>query len=414
MEKRYIITCNVSNSICSIMSNVTGFAKKFIMDLFPDEFFKGCYITTSLAANEQAKEVDDKILIKEYPYLSINPQYSSDIDNTSMGVMPLWRRGYYYGFRAENTRYGYKKIFLNDEDNIYISAIPNRNKFIFNFKIKVESYLHKIDLVHLLRHKFNSNDQFFYNHVLLESQIPNIIIKTIANIKDLDLTKNDDIILLKQYLKKFSVGNINERIYTGTGLKTFSYNYVANILIIVETPPDIDNSMEKNNMSESANTIDFTLNMELWIPNNFMLECGELPKGDYTPTFDENKVVFETTVDLRPPMVLNNRMRINWSKFITEANIKIDTIDISSLFTQNTLDFIKKKVSEKDIFLLNKIFEIVVYKDNKKIELEKDYKINWKDISIEMLNPYFNYIYYIGIYADQELMNIHLLKKENN
>jgi len=414
MTKKEIIRCDVSNSITSIMSNVTAFAKKFILYYFPEEYFKDIYIVTSSASNEQALYDDnEEIPIKNYPLLSITPTYNQNYDDVSGGPFPMWRRGYYQGFKNDWTRYGYKKIFLNDIDQISISAIPNRVKFTFNFKIRLDSHLKKIDVCHMLRQKFNEGDKFYYNNVTMETQIPNVIAKAIANIKNYDLTDNDDVISFLEYLRTYSSGSLSQKIYTGSGLRSFVYTYLANILVSVQSAPDTDGgNVERNNMAEGKPSVEFSLDMELWIPNNYVFECNYLPAGDYRHMEDESKITIEYSTKLRPPKTFRDKSRINWVKFVTDINVKVDKLDINPLLAGKTIDFIHNRVEANDFDLLRQTFDFLVYRDDKILKYGKDFKINWNTLEIELMNPLFNYVYYVGIYANQVIMNDWFVKNK--
>ena len=405
-DKKQIIRCDVSNSITSIMSNVTAFAKKFILYYFPDEYFKDIYIVTSATSNEQAANNDNEdLIIKKTPQLSITPTYNQDYDDVSGGPFPMWRRGFFEGFKTKYSRYGYRNVFYNDVDELGIFAIPNRIKFTFNYKIRLDSHLKKIDVCHMLRQKLHNNDIFYYNNVTMETQIPNVIIQAIAAIKDFDLTEPEDVKAFKAYLSQYSPGNINEKVYTGSGLRSFVYTYLANILIKVTNPPDTDGgSVERQNMAEGKPTVEFTLDMELWIPNNYMFECNFLPRGSYMPIDDESKVIFETLTNVRPPQIKGRRARIVWNKFVTDVNVVLDKIDLKPIISKRIKKLIKNRYEENDEALIHEIFDIDVYRDSKILEYGKDYKIDWENLQITMINPYYNYVYYVAIYADQKIL----------
>jgi hypothetical protein len=361
--QKSIITCNVSNTICSTLSHVSTFARDFIEQFFPNEYFKSFFMTTSSIANEQASVNDDDTIIKKLPQLSINPVYLPDYDDVFGGPFPIWRRNMYQRFSGRD-RYGYKKIFFNDEDDILIDAIPNRIKFQFDYKIKVESYMQKIDVVHALRQKLNSNDIFYWNNVLIESQIPNTIIESIADIKGFDLNNKTDVDCFLKYLKQFSNGRIESKIYSGTGNRTFTYLYSANILIKVESPPNVDgNSKERSNWGEGESIVDFSLTMELWIPNNYKLEVKQLPSRSYVSTPNESKLTIEHVVKLRPPSTKGDRSLITWQKFVTDVNTKIDKIDISPILEDNLIKIIDQSVEDHDTQYLDKLFEFVLYRN---------------------------------------------------
>ena len=125
-----IITCQTANTIGSILSNVTAFGRDLILRLFPENYFKNIFITTSSAASQQAELEDNEIPIKEYPQLSISPVYYPSYEDTFGSPNVLWRRGVYLGYRSNRSRYGHKCIFMDEDEEVRIMAIPNRLKLI--------------------------------------------------------------------------------------------------------------------------------------------------------------------------------------------------------------------------------------------------------------------------------------------
>jgi hypothetical protein len=387
------------------MSMVTGFAKDFILNYFPEDFFKDIYITTTAASNQLSGLEDDEIPVKQYPQLSIQPGYNVNYDEATGGPFPMWRRGHYMVYHNRPNSYGSINVFYNDEDQLSIYSIPQRVSFSFDYKIKVESFLHKIDIVNLLRQHLQDNEKFFWNNVNFESQLPNTIVQIIADAKNYDLNEPDEVDDFLKYLKQFSRNHIVEKIYEASGQRVFSYDFASNILISVTSPPEADTkSKEKIDMADGREIIEFSLNMDLWIPNNFVMECNFLPpEKKYYPSFDETKLIIEHYVRLQPPLTKDNRNRISWNKFVTDINKKVDTIDITPLFNKKHMEMINKIIEKKDFDYLNEIFDIDIYRDEKQIK-KKDYNINWSEMQIEMIHPYSNYVYNIAIYADMNLL----------
>jgi hypothetical protein len=350
-----------------------------------------------------SQEENDDVRVKKFPQLSINPGFVADNDDTFGwgSPIPIWRRGLMYRYK-ENKYYGYKKIFYHDVDDITINVIPNRAKFTFECKIKIDTHLSKMDITNYLRQRLNNNDVFFLNEMTLESEIPATIIKAISKIKDYDISDNDDLHDFQQYLRQYSKGMIDYKINQATGNYIYSFIYGSNILVRVDSPPESDKNKERINMADDNGIVDFSFAMELWIPNNFLFECNTLPVGDYNSMLNESKVTIEHVFKTRPPEVLGEKVRLAWNKFVTDINVKVDKVPIESMFSNKVKDFIEDRVEKKDIDILNEIFEILVYRNEKPMKLNEDFRINWKTLEIEMIDPLFNYVYNVGIYANQD------------
>jgi hypothetical protein len=388
------------------MSQITGICKDYVENLFPKNFFKEVYITTSNAFTDQAGSTeengDPKVL--KIPRLSISPEFLFNSSETFGwgSAIPTWRRGIHLRYR-DCRDYGYKRIFRNEQDDININTVPNRVKFVMYCKVRTDTFLSKLDVGNYLQQRLSEGDRFYLNNKVFESEIPYTIIKAISAIKGLDFNDNDDQLELDKYLKRFSSGQITHKTNQATGNKIYSFLYSSNILVTVSNPPTSDGRVrERINMSDDSGEIEFNLDMEFWIPNNYLLECNAIPQGDYNPLSTYDKVTFEHFVPMRPPDTIGERTQIAWNKFVTETNVKMDYIEFGAMLSKNVNRFILERSEKKDYAILKDIFEIVIFRDDRKLEEGKDYRIEWKKLRVEMIQPLFNYVYNIGIYAKQD------------
>jgi hypothetical protein len=65
---------------------------------------------------------------------------------------------------------------------------------------------------------------------------------------------------------------------------------------------------------------------------------------------------------------------------------------------------IKSRMNINDRGSLKETFDFIVYRDRKKLDPQRDYRINWRTLELEMIHPYFNYVYNVGIYANQKYL----------
>jgi len=399
---REMIFCQVSTALSSILGSVTGAAKEMMLSLFPKDYFREIFITTTLTSNQE-KEHTDEVVVKRLPMLSIAPGYIPGNDDTIMGGQPLWRRGI-KPFRDGEGNYA--KIFNNTQDFITVWAIPYRIKFSMDYKIKVSSFFEKIDCTQYLRQKMENGTKFFYNNVLLEAQLPNVIVKAIANIKGYDLNKNDDVNALYNYLKQYSSGYITRKINRATGNQTFFFKFNVNFLVSVTNGAESDGkTREKINQVDGDSIIEMGTEMELWIPTSFIFECKTLPKDDYNVYERNDKVHLDYTFKMRPKSTRGLRTEVAFSTILTDINIKTDSVNFKTLLDQDFIDIIENRIKAGDTPYVDDLFEVVAYRDNTELAYKKDYYVDWKSFTLYINNPYFNYVYSIGIYADVKKLN---------
>ena len=401
-----IITCNVSNTVSSSMSSVTFIARELIEKMFPEGYFKDVYITTTQASSEMSSMDIDDVKIRQYPIMSITPGYVPDGNEAVMNPFPLWRRGQFERFR-EDGRYGYKRVFYNDTDEIYISAIPYRIKFFFDYKFKLETHMNKIDFTHILRQKFQQGERFFLNGNYFEAEIPNTIIKAISRIKDYDLTDKEEYDEFCDYLNTGSEGNIHHALVHSTGRKRFTHTYESNILVNVETAPTTEGrSRTKVNMADDESEVELELSFELWIPGNYMFRCKTLPQGDYNDDLlpNERKVIIDKPLSPIVMRTKGNRTLNRIEKIVTDVNTTVDRINIEDLFKDDIVQLIRTSVARKDFTVLKILFDFDIYRDMKKLEEGVDYNINWKSKEIILINPFQNYVYNVASYIDRSVL----------
>lgn len=402
---KIVFTCQTSNTICSILSNVTAFAKDLILRLFPQSFFKNIFITTSSASSQQADLEDNELPIKEYPQLSIAPIYYPAYEDTIGTPNAMWRRGFYMGFRTFNERYGYKRVFYDEDEELRLSAIPNRLKIGIEYKIKVRTHLKKIEVLHMMRQKFYDNDRIYWNNVLLESQIPGTLIKAIANIKGFDLETKEGIDGLLKYLSVQSGGNITTKIDLATGNTVFCWLYSANILVSTESAPESDGrNIERINMADNEGAIEMTLGLELWSPNNYVFECKNLPEGDYLPVIDDGRITVEGMFKLVPPKFYNDFILMEFRKFTTDVNISVEYIKFDVMLYKNILELCDARKQANDYTFFDEVFKVKLFREDADMVEGKDYTVDWETYTINILNPRFNFVYGVGIYADTKVL----------
>lgn len=401
------IFCNVSTSISSVIGNITGLYKDFITSCFPKEYFKEIFITTTHVSNEQNGE--DDVIKKRLPQLSISPGYIPSADETTMTPYPKWRRAFKPVFRDH--RFSGREVFMNDEDEIYIYAIPYRMKINFETKIKVPTHMEKLDILFYVKQMFENGEKFYLNNKYLETEIPKSIIKALSAIKGFNLEDEDDLENYFNYLKTYSTGYISKKKNLSTGNEKYSYRFPANILVIIENGGDADGrTSNKINMSDNDNVIDFSISFEMWIPSNYVMQTVNLPVGDYSPDLSSERVGFDFTLQTRPNRIRGEKTEIEFKTFITEVNTSIDEIDISSMFPHDYRDFLISLVEQGDYELLNATFELVCFRDN--IELKPDdYEIDWKTLTMKLIHPYQNYVYSIISYGNRKLINENIDQK---
>ena len=96
-EKR-IYAGRATSHFATAIGNVSYIVRNFILDQFPDNFFKKVTIDTTLSANDMDKDRDNVYSKEGYPKLIIRPRIVFD-ENTMFARLPDWIHTTYFKWK---------------------------------------------------------------------------------------------------------------------------------------------------------------------------------------------------------------------------------------------------------------------------------------------------------------------------
>jgi len=387
----------------SLYSSVLGLVKIYVMNLFPNEFFKNVFIKNSIASVTEAGNNDDDNYNKGIPRLSINMGYepleaSFDGDSFLMSN--------FFVFRNPSENGIYEKILYDRENRIYISGMSTRAKNNFNVIITVNQEMEALNIIGYLRSKMPINRPFYINNRLIEVPLPMSLIGHIAKAKGFDLSKPDQIPLFNEVLLKHSEGRLTYKKHSSSGKFLYFYKYMTNLLLKIVDYGDI----EANKENKSQMNTNITFNMEVEYHNHlyFLAETYNLPETDGNDNFfltdDEYGSVLHWTLQL-PEMkqLVDGKKLIGKLELVTEFNEVTDSTIFSDGIHSTIFSFMKyqKELHPTDYDdILNNKFTFKVLKDGKPLKVDEDFTIDWSTFTLNILNPLLNYDYKMFLYGN--------------
>jgi hypothetical protein len=398
MKETQILSAKVSTSISSLLSNVTAYAKYFLTSKFPPNYFKKVYISDSL--NEIQME-DSNIQKFAKPTLIITPQYTGE--NGFMELLPYWHTTQYFTFK--NPRKKYNGVLYDNINDIYLYSIPDRVKINFEVKIKLDSTLQAYNLLHYLKQTFETGGYFYLNDVRLQTEIPKLYAKVIADRLNIDTETVDGRQALDEYFLQNSYNGIMEKINLSSGNSQFAYHYKTNILTNFPELPSYEKN--SNGLVTDNTVISFPFSFEFWSHSNYVMEIkGDVP-DTFTPDMTEevNTMKYDFYIDntkFIKEQEGNMHMIIN-KPFLPDVNDEIDVLEFGVIVSSELRDVIEQAVKNK--FNMNDLLKVMVLIDNKLLD-SLMYEVNWGDMSLTTKNPMSNVTYTLVLYGNLQALNL--------
>ena len=150
----------VSTHFSNVISQLCGVMKQFIVDKFPENYFKDIYMTTEDYSVRLGKRNDrqkhENLVRNKFPRLAIRPSYNVEESilrgqNHDDWMQKRFRQGHLDSAMLDKV---YNKIYEDlfmDQYNISLYTLPKSNKMTFDFSIAVESEMVLYDALNYVR-----------------------------------------------------------------------------------------------------------------------------------------------------------------------------------------------------------------------------------------------------------------------
>ena len=445
MDGKQIFQCRASSSLSNIVGNATLVVKEFIEGLFPPGFLKSIYIDTTMSSL-QVQENQDDVYKRERPFLVIRPKVNID-ESHIFGRLPDWTYTTYFNYTDGKDTY--VPVFADLDQGIYVYAAPDRIKIDYDVEIYTGTKMQQINIAHFLKGSARHKGYFYIYNTIMETEVPKLFIKLIAEMQDKDLCHPDEHAEFIQYLETNSQSFVTEKIKASSGNPVYCYKYKVNMLSLFEEYPEMDDGQEKDHIQYNFRVIE-RFSVDFTIPSNFFLETKRVIKTDPSEfnKWDivdlEDKVLLNYTMKLIPDKVIkkDNRTYVfqrkqayitddpseltitdykneQYAKMLYKNNcihaikdddtnnyiLRCNTLDILDLSNFLTRD--SKRVIEYDNKYHvnnNKVFLFKIYEDEHEVK-EDNIFIDWEHLLLFNFNAKPDSTYHIFFYKSNEDYN---------
>ena len=392
-------------SMAHTYGNIATFANSWLLSLFPPNYFKTNYVTSTIAYKDFATFNNNRkaFIKKQKPMLIMRPRIEIDtLDDLPINQTYLAQR--IYDINNDDIETGNLQNFFFDKDNKrQIQFLLNALRIVFDVSIVVETQMEQINLVHYFKNRVRQNWEMCMV-VGLESYISRDIMYLLAKdagFQDVFTTSEESRIGdFLSYVNNNSMYPVTLKYKNASGRHEF-FRYHNSHVNMAITGLSIDDPSKKNQVVDEC-IINFSLRCDfntaglyVYLSNNDTVfeefEKEGLYEGDI---LNSNS---QLTPVVTPQKIYNRTLPNGWNIFTTPA-FDIDTderpypLDFSVLLNTSLMEAVS--YHKKFGIPLTTFMNIEVLKNNRTMEVEKkEYEIDWDNLTLYVYNCEINVEY---------------------
>lgn len=397
---------SVSNSYSMCINYARAwFKNKFAPDYFKSEFVSGRNILYDFINKDKSH-----ILHITKPALAINPKLDTDYDRDNVDL-------YQPGLNLYANKLRYTDAFFKDtEKHAYIAFCPELLKINFNFRIKVSSRAHAIDLLKFLKPAIRCG-AVITDPIDLDFHVPSELMLMVAKDAGFDAdkynVKNPELFI--QYLNKNSALAFMYKFRSIKGIFEYFIRVPNCYVRIKNEAPTMDDG-ERDGQLDNNFIVEFDSEFLFTSPQFFAYYSME--RKDYVKELEKDGTYNIYELCLCDIPILNSK---GWNQYITSDYVNDDEIydknnptiiEFKELIT-STKNVQKNGLYEKceylkSQFLTPSLFiDIALYNDNKKQEIT----IDWNKYTITSVNPLASRSSHLVFYVDLKYSNEYYINR---
>ena len=384
-------------SLAHTYGNIATFANSFLVSLFPPNYFKTNYITSTIAYRDFATFNNNRkeFIKKQKPMLIMRPRIEMDIQD-ELPINQTYLAQRIYDINNDDIETGNLQNFFFDQDNKrQIQFLLNALRITFDVTLVVETQMEQINLAHYFKNRVRQNWEMT-QVVGLESYISRDIMYLLAKdagFADVFTTSEENRIgEFLSYVNNNSMYPVTIKYKNASGRHEF-FRYHHSHVNMAITGLSIDDPSKKAMVADEC-LINFTLRCDfntaglyVYLSNNDTVFEEFRNEGLNEDVLSNDQIVPVTT----PQKYFTNRTMPNgWQVFTTPA-FDIDTdevpypLDFSVLLNASLNEAVN--YHKKHGIPLSTFMEIVVLKNDREMELERrEYDIDWDKLTIYVNN----------------------------
>ena len=381
-------------SMAHTYGNIATFANEWLLGLFPPNYFKTNYVTSTIAYKDFATYNNNRkaFIKKQKPMLIMRPRIEMDV----LDELPI-NQTYFaqriYDINNEDIDTGnLQSFFMDRENNRYIQFLLNSLRINFDVSVVVETQMEQINLVHYFKNRVRQNWEMT-TVVGLESYISRDIMYLLAKdagFEDVFTTSEENRIgEFLSYVNNNSMYPVTLKYKNASGRHEF-FRYHHSHVNMAITGLSIDDLSKKNQVSDEA-IINFSLRCDfntaglyLYLSHNDAIFDDPL---EFDKLNDSDKLVPITT----PQNVYTNKVLPNGYQIFTSVAFEIDKdevpypLDFSILLNTSLNEAVK--YHKTNGVPLSMFMEVEVLKNNRIMELDKgEYSLDLENLMLYVHN----------------------------
>ena len=384
-------------SLAHTYGNIATFANSFLVSLFPPDYFKTNYITSTIAYKDFATYNNNRkeFIKKQKPMIIMRPRIEMDVQD-ELPINQTYLAQRIYDINNDDIETGNLQNFFFDKDNKrQIQFLLNALRINFDVTLVVETQMEQINLAHYFKNRVRQNWEMT-KVVGLESYISRDIMYLLAKdagYADIFTTSEESRIgEFLTYVNNNSMYPVTLKYKNASGRHEF-FRYHHTHVNMAITGLSIDDPNKRNMVSDECLI-------------NFSLRCDFNTAGLYV-YLSNNDTVFEefqneglhddltgsvTLVPVTTPQkyFTNRTMPNGWQVFTMPA-FEIDTdevpypLDFSVLLNTSLNEAVN--YHRKFGIPLTTFMDIIVLKGNREMEIKRnEYRIDWDNLILYVNN----------------------------
>ena len=384
-------------SLAHTYGNIATFANSFLVSLFPPDYFKTNYITSTIAYKDFATYNNNRkeFIKKQKPMIIMRPRIEMDVQD-ELPINQTYLAQRIYDINNDDIETGNLQNFFFDKDNKrQIQFLLNALRINFDVTLVVETQMEQINLAHYFKNRVRQNWEMT-KVVGLESYISRDIMYLLAKdagYADIFTTSEESRIgEFLSYVNNNSMYPVTLKYKNASGRHEF-FRYHHSHVNMAITGLTIDDPNKRNMVSDEC-LINFSLRCDfntaglyVYLSNNDTVFEEFQNEGLHDDLTGSVSLVPVTT----PQKYYTNRTMPNGWQVFTMPGFEIDTdevpypLDFSVLLNTSLNEAVN--YHRKFGIPLTTFMDVVVLKGNREMEIKRnEYRIDWDNLILYVNN----------------------------
>ena len=393
----HYIQCQCSTA--HTFGNVTAFIQNWLINLFPENFFKTLHVNSKIA-HTQMRSTPKAFLKKNNPKLIIRPKIEWNDSSTFLKGTPIIERqgDIYSKYAGTNLQ----PFFQDDRQKIAIKYQMNRHVLNFDVIISLSTLMQQINIANYFQNAVRQEIPFFLT-THLESYLDIELMKQLSHYSGIPLRdKEGSVNTFLRYLNGNSVYPITYKLQGSTGTEEFYRYYPVNIDTII-TNFSTDEGERTNHVSGNYQ-ISFSIRCEFFGTGFYYLFTDKIKDHAIIGVDNSSSQIVPIFTDVLTHDDID--LPMGW-KLYASPSCRLenpnDEVCIDSLFNGSIRNVLKFHL-DRGIPVIE-FFKLRVRKQGKLLEYGRDYEFDFGTYTLKFKGCNTYYTYKILIMLNIEYIN---------